>query len=85
MACVITITADFNEQFSKPIPIASIAFGLGWGDCLTLILICLESIAVSTLLCGFYFKYARVYEKLYKGKKADGEKKKKKKGRRGRR
>jgi len=67
LACDLTVTVEFSEQWSRPVPIPSIAFGMGWGDCITLVLFMFEMIGVCTLCCGFFFRYASMYSKLYGG------------------
>jgi len=60
-----TATVQFYDLWSKPTPIVPLGLGLGAGDWVTLILFLMETISIFTLCCGFYFKYSRVYEKLY--------------------
>jgi len=66
LSCDLTMTLEFGEQWSRPVPIPSIAFGMGWGDCITLVLFMFEIIGVCTLACGFFYRYAAIYKKLYK-------------------
>lgn len=63
--CQATFTISFYDQYGRPTPVTSVAFGLGWGDLLTAILLTFEIIAISSLACGTYYKYSLAYERLY--------------------
>lgn len=65
MQCQASFNVEFYEQFARGEPIRPIVFGLGWTDLLLVTILFIEIVAISTFICSFFYKYNKVYQKLY--------------------
>lgn len=63
--CLADFDVEFYDQYAIPKPIIPIVFGLGWMDLLLILVLFCETIAISTFICSFKFKYDKIYSKLY--------------------
>ena len=68
--CLADFSVEFYDQYALPTPIIPVVFGLGWVDLFLMLVLFCETIATTTFICSFWYKYNKVYQKLY-GKKRE--------------
>ena len=63
--CLADFNVEFYDQYALATPIIPVVFGLGWIDLFLMLVLFCETIATTTFICSFWYKYNKVYQKLY--------------------